>query len=263
MSTKSKLPFDLTILIPAYHEEKRIGRTLDELAQFLKQEKNLKDKAIEIVVVSADSSDKTHEVVLSKKSKFKNLRLLKPGPRVGKGRDVQYGILRAKGKAIIFMDADLATPLRHLPTFYRAHQRGSDVVIATRNLRKHHPHYLRRLVSNGGNLLFRFAGGVWVEDSQCGFKLFSHDAAQLCFSKLNIMGWGFDMEILAIAKINKFKIKSYRVNDWVSVPEGTFIDGMLKNALVSLKELGTILARRLNGSYRANLDDATLKGEEG
>jgi len=251
VSKKSNLPFDLTIVIPAYSEEKRIGKTLDELGRFLKSEKTLKDQAIEILVVSADSPDKTHEIVRSKQKEFAHLRLLKPGAKVGKGRDVRYAMLRAKGSAVIFMDADLATPLRHLPKFYHAYQKGAPLVIATRNLRKHHPNYLRRLISSSGNLLFRFAGGVWVEDSQCGFKLFSYDAAQLCFSKLTIVGWGFDMEVLAIAKANKLKIKSYRVNDWVSVPDGTFVDGMIKNSLVSLKELALIFYRRINGSYKA------------
>ena len=240
---------DLTIVIPAYREAKRIGKTLDELACYLKTEKSLKTKAIEVIVVSADSPDKTHAIVLAKQKKFASLRLLKPGPKVGKGRDVQYGMLRAKGEAVIFMDADLATPLKHLPKFYLAYQQGADVVIATRNLRKHHPNYLRRLVSNGGNLLFRFAGGVWVEDSQCGFKLFSHEAAQLCFSKLTILGWGFDMEILAITAANKLKITSYRVNDWVSMPEGTFAEGMVANSLKSLGELAYIFFNRVRGTY--------------
>ena len=89
-----------------------------------------------------------------------------------------------------------------------------------------------------------------MEDSQCGFKLFSYDAAQLCFSKLTILGWGFDMEVIAIARANKLKIKGYRVNDWVSVPNGTFTEGMLKNSLISLKELAHIFRNRLLGSYK-------------
>lgn len=249
-SSKSTRKFDLTILVPAYREEMRIGKTLDELARFIKHDPILKKLAIEVLVVSADSPDKTHQIAKSKAKLFQTFALLKPGLKVGKGRDVQYGMLRANGAAIIFMDADLATPLRHLPQFYQAYQNGSDVVIATRNLFKHHPNYFRRLVSNAGNLLFRLAGGVWVEDSQCGFKLFSYNAARTCFSRLQIMGWGFDMEILAIAKANKYKIKSYRVNDWVSVPGGTFVGGVAKNSMAALKELSVIFARRISGEYR-------------
>jgi dolichyl-phosphate beta-glucosyltransferase len=242
---------DLSIVIPAYREAKRIGKTLDELATYIKTDKTFKDKQIEVLVVSADAPDKTHEIVEAKRKKFSNLSLLRPGPKVGKGRDVQFGMLRAKGRTVVFMDADLATPLRHLPKFYKASTQGADVIIGTRNLRKHHPNFLRRLVSNGGNLIFRFAGGVWVEDSQCGFKMFSHEAAQLCFSRLTIMGWGFDMEVLAIARTNELKIVSYRIEDWTSIPEGTFAESVIKNSLVSLKELAYILVKRLSGAYKA------------
>ena len=241
---------DLTIVVPAYCESKRIGKTLDALARFLKTEKSLSKLAIEVIVVSADSPDDTHKIVTGKRDKFPDFKLLKPGPKVGKGRDVQYGMLHAKGNAVIFMDADLATPLRHLPKFYKAYQNGFEVVVGTRNLFKHHPGYLRRMVSNMGNLLFRVAGGVWIEDSQCGFKLFSRDASQVCFSKLHIMGWGFDMEVLAIAKANDFKMRSYRINDWVSMPDSTFTEGMLANSLKMLQELLFIFGCRLRGTYR-------------
>jgi len=248
---KSSSRPNLTIVIPAYSEEKRIGKSLDELAQFLKKDKLMKTLSVELIVVSADSADKTHEIVTSKLKKFTDAKLLKPGERVGKGRDVKYAMLKAKGDAVIFMDADLATPLKHLPKFYKLYLKGNEVIIATRNLLKHHPSAARRLLSNTGNLLFRVAGGVWVEDSQCGFKMFSHKAAQVCFSKQTIMRWGFDMEILAIARANKFKITSCRVNDWVSVPEGTFVEGIVKSSLTSLGELGHIFWNRIKGTYKA------------
>lgn len=241
---------ELTIVIPAYREAKRIGKTLDELAIYLKKELVFKDMPVEVIVVSADSLDETQEIVKSRYKKFADIKLLEPGLKVGKGRDVQYGMLQAKGKTVVFMDADLATPLRHLPKFYKTQRKGADLVVGTRNLHKHHPNILRRMISTCGNLLFKLAGGVWIEDSQCGFKMFSHDAAQLCFSKLSIMGWGFDMEILAIAKANKLNIVTFRVNDWISVPEGTFTEGVVKNVLNSLKELAQIFAKRLTGVYK-------------
>jgi len=116
-------------------------------------------------------------------------------------------------------------------------------------LSKHHPGRLRRLLSNVGNMLFRIAGGVWVEDSQCGFKMFSYQAAQVCFTRLTITGWGFDMEVLAIAKANKLRVKSLRVNDWVSVSGGTFEEGFLSNSLISLRDLAYIFGNRLRRRY--------------
>lgn len=248
-STKLKSRPEVSIVIPAYKEGNRIGKTLDELANFIKTDKLLKTINIEIIVVAADAKDNTELVVLSKKHLFKDLRLLKPGPRVGKGRDVKYGMLRAKGKAVMFMDADLATPLKYLPRFYKYYLGGQKLIIATRNLHKHHPNLLRRWLSNCGNLLFRFAGGVWIEDSQCGFKLFSSDVSKLCFSKLSSLGWGFDMEILAIAKANHIPISCVRINDWVSVPGGTFTDSATKNSLESLALLAKIFLNRLRKAY--------------
>lgn len=240
---------DLSIIIPAYREEKRIGDTLDKLASYLITDETMRNVDVEVLVVAADTTDRTHEVVESKKGKFKNFSLLKPGAKVGKGRDVQYGMLRAKGKAVIFMDADLATPMKYLKVFYKAFIKGSDVVIATRNLHNHHPNHFRRSLSKAGNLLFRVASGIWVEDSQCGFKLFSNYASQLCFSKLTIMGWGFDMEVLAIAKANNLKLKTIRINDWKDVPNGTFELNILSNFFYSFVDLMKICLKRIRNDY--------------
>ncbi len=240
---------DLTILIPAFREEKRIGLTLNELSRYLKTEKALKDLAVEVLVVAADSQDRTKEIVLSKKRLFKNLQLLEPGPPVGKGRDVKYGMVRAKGKTVLFFDADLATPLHHINKFLKLIEGGTDIVIGVRNLNKHHPNPMRRLISITGNVLFKISGGVWVDDSQCGFKMFKKEVSKVCFSKQTIDGWGFDMEILAIAKANNFSITQVVINDWVSVEGGSFEERIMHNSLVSLKELGHIFINRIKGYY--------------
>jgi dolichyl-phosphate beta-glucosyltransferase len=246
---EQKSQLDLTIVMPAYSEERRVGATLDELANFLKHDRFFKRKNVEVLVVTADSIDKTKQIVLARKKLFKNFKLLKPGPPVGKGRDVQFGMLRAKGNFIVYMDADLATPLHHLERFYKACEHGSDIVVGTRNLLRHHPTIVRRFISNIGNILFRIVGGVWIEDSQCGFKMFQQQACQLCFSKLTILGWGFDMEILTIAKVNKLSIKTYRISDWKDAPFSTFPKNVLLIAGRSLKELGIIAINRMRGVY--------------
>jgi len=253
--TRLKSQPELTIVIPAYHEEKRIGSMLDELAAFLKHDQFFKRKAVEVLVVAADAPDKTKDIVVAKQKLFKRLVLLEPGPKVGKGRDVQYGMLRASGRVVIFMDADLATPLYYLERFYKTCMGGHDVVAGTRNILKHHPGVIRRVISNIGNILFRVAGGVWIEDSQCGFKMFSKRAAQVCFAKLSITGWGFDMEVLAIARANNLKIASYRINDWRAVPGGTFTEDMLSTIVHSLRDLGRIALGRLTGAYLDRPDE--------
>jgi dolichyl-phosphate beta-glucosyltransferase len=250
-ASQKKQP-DLTIVIPAYREEKRIGVTLAEVAAFLKRDGFFKLKKVEVIVVAADSPDGTNMVVESKRKLFESLQLLKPGLTEGKGRNVQIGVLHANGRVILFMDADLATPLHYLETFYKTCVDGCDVVIGTRNLFVYRTGVIRRFASFVGNVLFRITGGVWVEDSQCGFKMFSKPAAQLCFSKLTILDWGFDMEILAIAKVNQLKIKSFRINDWRDVPNGTFTDGILTIAIRSLQDLGHIMLGRITCRYRAS-----------
>ncbi len=241
---------DLTIVIPAYREAHRIGDTLQQLAVFLRTDPLLRTKEVEVIVVAADAPDQTLQVALDNRSLFKNFRLLRPGPKLGKGRDVQYGMLRGRGRAVMFMDADLATPLKYIPIFYQHHLDGHSLVVATRNLHRHHPNFWRRTLSNCGNLLFRVASGIWIEDSQCGFKLFSHAAAQTCFSRLTLMGWGFDMEVLAIAKAHNFSAITHRIDDWRSVPEGTFNEGMLGNSLKSLGELGYLCWNRIRRAYK-------------
>jgi dolichyl-phosphate beta-glucosyltransferase len=251
--TKSQKQPDFSIVIPAYREGKRIGKTLDELASYLKNDSTMKKMLVEVLVVAANAPDNTDNEVLARNKKFDRLELLKPGPKVGKGRDVQYGMLRTSGAAALFMDADLATPLWHIAQFYREFERGGQVVVATRNLGSHHPSRLRRAISNIGNILFRILGGVWIEDSQCGFKLFSAEANRKCFSRMSITGWGFDMEILAIAKTNGYEIKHFRVDDWVSVPEGTFLEGVLRSSFVSFMELLKIFLNRVGGKYRVQV----------
>jgi dolichyl-phosphate beta-glucosyltransferase len=217
---------------------------------FLKADRFFKQKEVEVIVVAADVPDKTHEILLAKRKLFKRFKLLKPGQHVGKGRDVRYGMLHASGKIIVFMDADLATPLHHLEKFYKACQKDNDVVIGTRNLFKYRPNLTRRIVSSIGNILFRLVSGVWIEDSQCGFKMFNKYAAQLCFSKMSIMEWGFDMEVLTIAKVNGLKMKSYRINDWRDMPNSTFTEGLFSTSLRSLRDLGRIVINRINGTYK-------------
>lgn len=246
MMSKS-LP-DLSIVIPAYKEESRIGKTLEGLAVYLKTA-SMRKYDVEVLVVAADSNDNTQPIALSYKDKFDNLKLLKPGAKVGKGRDVAFGMNRAQGKAIVFMDADTATPLWHIDQFYQEYIAGQDVIIGTRNLLNHHPDISRRLLSKMGNIAFKCAVGIWLEDSQCGFKMFSKEASRLCFSNLSILGWGFDMEVLAIAKANNLKIKAIRIDDWVSVPNGTFTESIAVVAIRSFIELAHIARNRFLGKY--------------
>lgn len=249
---KSNLrPIELSIVIPALNEANRIASTLNELEALIKSNKILGHIGIEIIVVAAKGNDNTAQIAKSYSSRFEHFTVINPGVPVGKGRDVKVGMLAAGGAYIIFMDADLATPLTHLEEFYTiAKKKKLDVVVATRNLRNHHKNLSRRLLSQTGNVLYRIFGGVWIEDSQCGFKLFSKRATSICFGLQTIEKWGFDMEVLAIAKTNNLSSKYIRIEDWKDVPGGSFdATSLIRNALHTLRDLLHISYRRLLKLY--------------
>jgi dolichyl-phosphate beta-glucosyltransferase len=249
-SLSSRQTIDLSIVIPAYREEKRIGKTLDQLALYINTSAYLQKINVEVIVVSADSADKTHKIVTEKSKDFSNFIFIKPGSRVGKGRDVKAGVLAAGGAAVLFMDADLATPLWHIEQFYQIYQKGADVVVATRGIHRDQNDLGRAILSTMGNFLYRIAGGIWIEDSQCGFKLFSAQAADACFQKLTILGWGFDMEVLAAAKANCLTIQAVHIDDWKAIPGGSFEDSIARNVLHALVDLFVIFSRRISGQYK-------------
>jgi dolichyl-phosphate beta-glucosyltransferase len=149
------------------------------------------------------------------------------------------------------MDADMATPLKHIKEFYDLYLQNNEVIIATRDFLRYRHNPFRIAVSRLGNIIFQLAGGVWVEDSQCGFKMFSARAARICFGHLTITGWGFDMEILTAARANKFPITSVRIHDWEAIPEGVFEDNVIANTARSFVDLGLIFTRRMRGYYRS------------
>jgi dolichyl-phosphate beta-glucosyltransferase len=181
--------------------------------------------------------------VAAKQQLFKRFQLLEPGPKVGKGRDVQFGVLRANGKVVLFMDADLATPLHHLEEFYTAIQQGNDVVVGIRNQFTRRPSAIRRTISNLGNSLFSLASGVGFEDTQCGFKIFTNHAAKLCFSK-----W-FDIEVLVIAQVNGLHISSLPLSDWIVKPYSTFEENDLSIVGSYVRDVFRITMNRLRGAY--------------
>lgn len=241
---------DLSIVIPAYQEERRIGSTLDALSVFLKRDKFCHNKSIEVLVVAADTTDKTKDIVRDKQRLFDNLVLLEPGPRVGKGRDVKVGMLHASGEIILFMDADLATPLSQIEKLYKECESGADVTVGIRNHVDRHPSFVRRLISKIGNGLFILVSGVKVTDTQCGFKMFRRHAAHLCFTKLTLMEWWFDMEVLVIARCNKLKIKPVALPGWSIKPYSTYNVAGWIIAVTYIRDLSIIFKNKVIGSYK-------------
>lgn len=235
----------LTIMIPALNEAKRIGKSLDELAEYL-DKNSLADS--EVLIAIAKSNDDTVAIAESKLHLFKNAYILDCGVTLGKGYQVKKGMLAAKGKHRIFVDADMATPLHHIATA-NAKLADNDVVIAIRNLTTIHTG-LRKYISEISNIVARYLLRIPYSDTQCGFKGFTAEAAEDLFSKQRIMKWVFDMEILAIARKRKYKIAEIPVPDWEDVPDGTFQKVGLRDTIKTLRDILKIRVNLWRGAYK-------------
>lgn len=236
---------DLSIIIPAYHEADRIGGTLHTIAQFL----SAHDLGQVEVLVLAQTDDDT-AAAANHEATSHHFRIVYLGKRAGKGGAVRAGMFEARGRYRMFMDADLATPLTHLIDVKRLMDQNSKVIIAVRDIGSTHKG-LRKLISEFGNILVQVLLLPGIKDSQCGFKCFEANAAELIFSRQKILGWGFDMEILKIARILGYKIDTFKANDWKDPKMvGLSGDSSIKTALQVFRDLLKIRLNALLGRYR-------------
>jgi len=217
-----------SFIVPAYNESSRIRPTLDEILRYTAEQ----NWDAEIVVVDDGSRDDTAEVIREYSRAHSKIRLIQnPGNR-GKGFSVRNGMLNARGDICLFTDADLSSPISEAQKLFAAIGGGADVVIGSRWLRaelqtERQPLY-RQLFGRIFNLLLRLFLGLHFKDTQCGFKAFRLEAAQRVFPLQKIERWGFDPELLYIARRMGFKVAEVPVL-WAH-SEGTrlhpFRDGM-------------------------------------
>ena len=202
----------LSVIIPAFNEEKRLPKTLNEINDYLKGQ----NFTFEILVVSDGSKDRTCEIVENLKKEIPNLSLICEKKNRGKGYAVKLGMLKAKGEFRIFTDADNSTPISEIEKFWPEFEKGADIVIGSRDLPGailDPPQPLfRRFVGEVFKYLRKIIVGLWeIQDSQCGFKCFKKEPAQKIFSLSKIERFAFDPEILWIAKKLGYKIKEVPV----------------------------------------------------
>lgn len=240
----------LTIVVPAYHEANLITQSLQDLQTAIKH--YLDFETTEVIVVAADSDDNTPAVVQQSAHLFKHFQLITPGPRVGKGRDVRAGILAGSGDFRMFMDADMATPLHHLEQIKKFMDDNGEVGIGNRKLGVIHKG-VRKYISELGNKAVQLMLVWGIEDSQCGFKIFRADIAEILFGKMTILNWGFDMEILVIARKHKYAITKMDIPDWhdpKEAEEGFTGDSNLKFLVSTGIEMLRIFINRILQRYR-------------
>lgn len=200
-----------SIIIPAYNESGRLRPTLDELLRYF-EERNCD---VEILVVDDGSRDDTRDIVSEYARAHSQVVLVEnPGNR-GKGYSVRNGMLHARGDICLFTDADLSSPIGEAQKLFDAIAGGADIAIGSRWLRadlqtERQPIY-RQLFGRIFNLVLRIFLGLTFADTQCGFKAFRREAAHRIFSLQRIERWGFDPEILFLARRLGFSVKEVPV----------------------------------------------------
>ena len=211
----------LSVIIPVYNEAGRLPKTLRRFQEYFSG----KPFSYEIIVAADGPRDNTIEVAKKMNSEIKNLRVLERRQNRGKGATVREGMLAAKGKIRLFADADNSTDIEHFDKMRPLFDKGYDVVICSREPRdapgakqEYSQPFIKRLAGNMGNLFIQLVAvrGIW--DTQCGFKAFRDHAAQNIFSRCRINRWGFDIEILALARALHYKIAIIPAN-WINDPE--------------------------------------------
>jgi dolichyl-phosphate beta-glucosyltransferase len=190
----------LSVVVPAYNEEDRLARTLPQIYEYYASQAY----TFELIVVSDGSTDATARIVSHFAQSHPTVRLIDYRPNRGKGYAVRKGVLEAKGELILFCDADLATPQEETGKLLRSLGEGADVAIGSRPLRNSdleiHQPLFREILGRLGNKLVQLLAVKGIQDTQCGFKMFSGEAANAIFKRCKLDGFSFDFEALMIAR---------------------------------------------------------------
>jgi dolichyl-phosphate beta-glucosyltransferase len=215
-----------SVIIPAFNEEGTIARTLEQLAS------HLDGLALdwELIVVDDGSADQTAAIVEQAASANRRIRLVRGG-RGGKGKAIQRGMLEARGAWRFMADADLAMPPDNLDRFLDVvtSPPAPHIVIGSREAagsQRVGEHWLRHLIGRVFNAHVRIFALPGITDTQCGFKLFSAEAAETLFPRLTIPGFAFDVELLVLARRAGYEVREAgiiwhgRANSRVAVPRG-------------------------------------------
>ncbi|TAK95512.1 glycosyltransferase family 2 protein [Patescibacteria group bacterium] len=242
----------LSVIIPAYKEGERIGRNLLEIEKYLSRQ----GYEYEVVVVVDGSPDNTAEIARNYSSHIPNLRVIENEKNHGKGYVVRQGLLESRGKYRVFLDADGSTSITHLDKFLPEFENGYDVIIGSRDaegsfIQVHQPKY-REMAGNMGNWLIRVVLGLWsYPDTQCGFKMLTSQAAQEVASRMVVDRFGFDFELIILAKKLGFKIKQMPVR-WLN-EEGSTVGLFGPNGYFKvIRDLFSTKWRLMTGQYHIN-----------
>jgi dolichyl-phosphate beta-glucosyltransferase len=235
----------LTIIVPAYNEERRLPTTLPQVVAFAEPQ----DYPVEVLVVDNASTDRTSAIVREAAAEHPIVSLLYQ-PIRGKGAAVRLGMLEGRGEYLFICDADLAMPIEEVSKFVPPALSDYDVAIASREapgaVRYNEPWY-RHLMGRVFNLIVRLLAVPGIQDTQCGFKCFRREAARALFAIQTIDGWAFDVELLHAAQRRGYRLIEVPIH-WYYGKESRI--NPVRDSLIMLVE---VLRIRRNG--RAGLYD--------
>lgn len=234
----------LSIIIPAYNEENRLPKTLEQIFLFL----NKQNYTYEVLVIENGSVDRTFEIAKEFTKQFENLIVIHEENR-GKGNAVKRGMLEAKGVYCFICDADLSMPIDELPKFLPPQLSDFDIAIGSREaegaIRFNEPPY-RHLGGRAINFLIQLLILPNLNDTQCGFKCFRAETAETLFRQQTLMGWSFDFEILYLARRKKLRIKEIPIHWYFDANSKV---NAVRDALVMITDIFRIHINALRGKY--------------
>jgi dolichyl-phosphate beta-glucosyltransferase len=240
-------PLDLSIVIPAFNEERRLPKAIERIGSYL----SARPLQAEILVVDDGSSDATPKLIESYREKFPGLRLIANGRNRGKGFSVRHGMLEARGEIALFTDADLSTPIEEADKLLAAlRENGFDAAIGSRALDRSlievHQSAFREWAGTFFNRLVRQITGIEFSDTQCGFKAFRRERTRIIFEQQRIERFGFDPEILFLAKRHGLRVAEIPVR-W-SHDAATKVN-VIEDGIRMFLELPVIRWNSLRGYY--------------
>ena len=245
-----------SIVIPAYNERARIIATLESVIRTVRAE----GWNAEVIVVNDGSTDETVDLVLEFAKKAPEVRLMQNPRNSGKGYSVRSGLLHAQGEIVMFTDADLSAPIDEASRLFEAIEQGADIAIGSRWLetsrQTHRQPLYRQFFGRCFNALTRMVMRLPYADTQCGFKAFTRSAAQTVFQLQTIERWGFDPEILFIARKRGFRVREVPVS-WAHDARTRI--SYLRDGMQMLKELAIVRWNALLGRYGRDVSEVARR----
>jgi dolichyl-phosphate beta-glucosyltransferase len=241
------MPF-LSVVIPAYNEELRIAKTLEQIYLYLEKQ----PYEYELIVVDDGSADFTYKIVTDILKRIEHGKIFRNMVNRGKGYSVRKGVLNSTGQYVLFSDADLSTPIEEVEKLLGYLEHGYDIAIGSRSLKEsdvriHQPWY-REYMGKSFNVLLRCIMLTEFHDTQCGFKCFRGDAARRVFALQQIQHFSFDVEVLFLAtRYYQYKVKEVPVQ-WRNDPN-TRVNA-LKDSSKMFRDVLKIRYNAWTGKYR-------------